>query len=351
MNLHEMMALAKEKRASDLHIKVGSPPLIRVDGELLPIREEILLPDETELLTRQCTGPERFQYLAHEGDLDFSYSAPHVARFRVNAFRQRNTYGMAMRLVNTEIPTLKSLNLPAVMESFTDMTHGLVLVTGPTGSGKSTSLASMIQMINEKRNAHIITLEDPIEYLYKNAKASIAQREIGLDTKSFAKGLRSALRQDPDIILVGEMRDLETIEIALLAAETGHLVFSTLHTLGAAKTIDRVIDAFPTNGKEQVKVQLASVLQAVVSQQLLPNKTGFGRVPVCEVMVANTGIRNMIREGKTHQIQNSIVTGKNQGMITMDESLKNLYQNGTITKQEAITHALDREELSKTIDF
>ncbi len=208
----------------------------------------------------------------------------------------------------------------------------------------------MLQMINEKRKCHIITLEDPIEYLYKNKLAVIGQREVGFDTKSFSKGLRAALRQDPDIILVGEMRDIETVETVLLAAETGHLVLSTLHTLGAAKTIDRVIDSFPSHTKDQIKVQLSSVIQAIISQQLLPNKKGFGRIPSCEVMVANSGIRNLIRDGKSHQIQNAIVTGMNQGMITMDNSLKNLYQMGLITRQVAINHALDRDELNKNID-
>lgn len=351
MKIHEMMKYAVENRASDLHIKVGSPAIIRVDGELIEIDDTQLYPKDTEELTLEILGPKRFSVLDREGEIDFSYSEKGVGRFRVNAYKQRNTYGIALRVVNFEIPTLKELGIPETVGSFTELTHGLILVTGPTGSGKSTTLASMIQMINEKRRCHIITLEDPIEYLYKNKKAIIGQREIGIDTTSFSKGLRSSLRQDPDVILVGEMRDIETIEIALLAAETGHLVLSTLHTLGAAKTVDRIIDSFPNNTKDQIKVQLASVLQGVVSQQLLPNKSGHGRIPACEIMVVNTGIRNMIRESKSHQIQNAIVTGIGQGMITMDNSLKNLYQRGIISREVAINHAIEREELIKGIEF
>ncbi len=351
MKIHEMMKYAVDNRASDLHIKVGSPAIIRVDGELIEIDSQQLYPKDTEELTLEILGPERFRVLDREGEIDFSYSEKGIGRFRVNAYKQRNTYGIALRVVNFEIPTLKELGIPETIGSFTDLTHGLILVTGPTGSGKSTTLASMIQMINEKRRCHIITLEDPIEYLYKNKKAIIGQREIGIDTTSFSKGLRASLRQDPDVILVGEMRDIETIEIALLAAETGHLVLSTLHTLGAAKTVDRIIDSFPNNTKDQIKVQLASVIQGVISQQLLPNKSGHGRVPACEIMVANTGIRNMIRESKSHQIQNAIVTGLGQGMITMDNSLKNLYQRGIISREAAINHAIEREELIKGIEF
>lgn len=350
MDIYELMAYAKEFKASDLHIKVGAPAIIRVHGDLRKVNDVILMPSDTEKLAKQILG-DRFQFFETEGEMDFAFSANNIGRFRVNAYKQRNTYGLALRLVNFEIPTLRQLNIPESIGDLTDLTHGLILVTGPTGSGKSTTLAAMIQMINDKRSCHIMTLEDPIEYLYRNNMAVIGQREVGSDTKSFSKGLRAALRQDPDIILVGEMRDLETVEIALLAAETGHLVLSTLHTLGAAKTIDRVIDSFPSHTKEQIKLQLSSVLQAVISQQLLLNKTGYGRVPACEIMIANTAIRNLIRESKSHQIQNAIVTGMKQGMITMDNSLKQLFKSGHISRQEAINHALDREELNKNIDF
>lgn len=351
MNIHELMKYARDINASDLHIKVGSPPIVRVHGELRMVNDIMLTPLDTEALTKQILGEERFRIFENEGEIDFAYSEKDVGRFRVNAYKQRNTYGIALRVVNTEIPTLRQLNIPESVDALTDLTHGLVLVTGPTGSGKSTTLASMIQMINEKRRCHIITLEDPIEYLYKNKLAVIGQREVGIDTMSFSKGLRASLRQDPDIILVGEMRDIETIEIALLAAETGHLVLSTLHTLGSAKTIDRIIDSFPSHSRDQVKMQLSSVLHAVISQQLLMKKEGFGRILASEVMIANTGIRNLIREGKTHQIQNAIVTGLSQGMTTMDNSLKSLYHKGLITRQDAIGYALDRDELNKNIDF
>lgn len=351
MDLFELVKYAKDANASDLHIKAGSPVVIRVHGELRKINDEKVSPEEAERIAKLILGDVRFKTLEEEGEIDFSYSVHLVGRFRVNAYKQRNTYGIAMRLVNFDIPTLKDLSLPESLVNLTDLTHGLILVTGPTGSGKSTTLASMIQIINQKRNCHIVTLEDPIEYLYKNEKAVIGQREVGIDTKSFSKGLRAALRQDPDIILVGEMRDLETIEIALLAAETGHLVLSTLHTLGAAKTIDRIIDAFPSHEKDQIKTQLASVLQAVISQQLIIKKEGYQRVPACEIMVTNTGIRNLIRENKSHQIQNAIVTGANQGMITMDNSLKSLYRNGIISRKDALNHALDRDELAKNIDY
>lgn len=350
MDLHELLREASKKKASDLHIKVGSPPVIRVNGELINLNENMLTPDDTLQCVHQIVTDDRFAYLEREGELDFAYSLSHVGRFRVNVYKQRSTYGIALRMVNFEIPTLKELNIPDVVGTLTDLNSGLILVTGPTGSGKSTTLAAMIQMINEKRSAHIITLEDPIEYLYRNKKSIIGQREIGVDTKSFSKGLRSALRQDPDIILVGEMRDLETVEIALLAAETGHLVLSTLHTLGAAKTIDRIVDQFPSHTKEQIKTQLSSVLQATISQQLLQNKSGFGIIPACEVMIVNNGIRNLIRDTKTHQIQNAIVMGMSQGMVTMDNALKNLYQKGQITRETAINHALDRDEILKTLD-
>lgn len=351
MDIHELMRYAREVNASDLHIKVGTPAIVRVHGELRLINDITLTPPVTEALTKQILGEERFRIFEKEGELDFAYSEHEVGRFRVNAYKQRNTCSIALRLVNSEIPTLRQLNIPESVDPLTDLTHGLILVTGPTGSGKSTTLASMIQMINEKRRCHIITLEDPIEYIYKNKLAVIGQREIGIDTNNFSKGLRASLRQDPDIILVGEMRDIETMEIALLAAETGHLVLSTLHTLGSAKTIDRIIDSFPSHAREQVKMQLSSVLHAVISQQLLMKKEGFGRILASEVMIANTGIRNLIREGKTHQIQNAIVTGSNQGMSTMDNSLKKLYHKGLITRQDAISYALDRDELNKNIDF
>lgn len=351
MEIQDLMQQALDKKASDLHIKAGSPPSFRIYGELISIGSEILTPEDTMKFARQILDDERFEILQRDGEIDFAYSCRGLGRFRVNAYKQRNTIAIACRVVHFDIPSLRDLSLPESIGDFSNLTHGLVLVTGPTGSGKSTTIASIVDMINKKRKCHIITLEDPIEYLYKNDKAVIGQREIGMDTMAFDKGLRAAMREDPDVIVVGEMRDLETIEIALLAAETGHLVLSTLHTLGAAKTIDRIIDSFPTSTKDQIKMQLSSVLQAVVSQQLMPRRDGRGRVPACEVMIATNGILNLIRESKTHQIQNAIVTGMNVGMITMDNSLKSLYQKGIITRDEAINHALDRDDMIKNMDI
>lgn len=249
---------------------------MRIDGDLRTLPDEVFHPDVTEELVRSITTEEQYAKLEENGEFDFSYSASHIGRFRVNAYRQRGSYCLAMRMVNFEIPTLKHLNIPESVAELTNLKQGLVLLTGPTGSGKSTTLAAMIQRINESRRCHILTLEDPIEYLFRNDKSIIGQREIGMDSKNFSNALRACLRQDPDIILVGEMRDLETVEIALTAAETGHLVLSTLHTLGSSKAIDRMIDAFPPQTKEQIRVQVASVLQGVISQQLLPAKSGIG---------------------------------------------------------------------------
>jgi twitching motility protein PilT len=348
---NEVLAYAANNRASDVHIKVGSPPIIRVDGELRDVGNEIYHPTETHTIVKMILSDEQYQHLIENGEIDFSYSLEGVGRFRVNAYKQRNSYCLAMRLVNVDIPSLKQLGIPESVSSLTELKSGLVLVTGPTGSGKSTTLASMIQCINDTRRCHILTLEDPIEYLFRNKKSIIGQREIGLDSNSFSTALRATLRQDPDIIFVGEMRDLETIEIALTAAETGHLVLSTLHTLGAAKTIDRIIDAFPSHNKEHIRVQVASLLQGAISQQLIPMKSGIGRVPACDIMIPSIGIRNLIRENKVHQILNTIQTGKQNGMITMDDSLKGLFKKGLISKEAAIEYAFDKEDLMKSISY
>ena len=281
--------------------------------------------------------------------MDFSYASPGYGRFRVNAYKQRGTFGMALRIIPLEIPSMESLGLPAVLNDLARLPRGLILVTGPTGSGKSTTLASMIDQINKERNCHILTLEDPLEYLHKHQKAIVNQREIGSDSLSFSNALRAALREDPDVILVGEMRDLETISIAITAAETGHLVLSTLHTNGAAKTIDRVVDVFPPHQQQQVKVQLASVIQAVISQQLLPKGDGKGRVAALEIMVATPAIRNLIREGKNYQIDTAIQTGAALRMQTMDSALTNLYKRGIITKEVALTQAFNHDEIKKNL--
>ena len=309
MNLVELVNLGIEKKASDIHITVGLPPTFRINGTLVKIGEEPLMPEDTKALTKESMNEKQFSDLDEIGEIDFSYSSPGLGRFRVNAYKQRGSYGMALRVIPLTIPTMESLGLPKVISDIARLPRGLVLVTGPTGSGKSTTLASMIDQINRERSCHILTLEDPLEYLHKHKKSMVNQREIGSDSASFASALRGALREDPDVILVGEMRDLETIGIAITAAETGHLVLSTLHTNGAAKTIDRVIDVFPPHQQQQIRVQLASVIQAIISQQLLPKADGKGRVGAYEIMIATPAIRNLIREDKIHQIDTSIQTG------------------------------------------
>lgn len=349
MNLLELVSLGTEKKASDIHITVGIPPAYRINGSLVKIGDEPLTPEDTLNYTKQALNEKQMKELEEKGELDFSYSSPGIGRYRVNAYRQRGSYGLALRIIPMSIPTMESLGLPKVVRDLARLPRGLILVTGPTGSGKSTTLASVIDQINRERNCHILTLEDPLEYLHKHNKAIVNQREIGSDSKSFASALRGALRQDPDVILVGEMRDLETISIAITAAETGHLVLSTLHTLGAAKTIDRVIDVFPPHQQQQVRVQLSSVIQSVISQQLLPRSDDKGRVAAFEVMIATSAIRNLIREDKIHQIDTVIQTGAKYNMQTMDSSLIDLYMKGLIRKDVALTQAVNQEEMKKYI--
>ncbi len=349
MNLFELVNLGIEKKASDIHITVGIPPTFRINGTLVNIGERPLEPQDTMELTKESMSEKQFKELDEIGEIDFSYSSPGIGRFRVNAYKQRGSYGMALRVIPLTIPNMESLGLPKVISDIARLPRGLVLVTGPTGSGKSTTLASMIDQINRERACHILTLEDPLEYLHKHKKAMVNQREIGSDSASFASALRGALREDPDVILVGEMRDLETIGIAITAAETGHLVLSTLHTNGAAKTIDRVIDVFPPHQQQQIRVQLASVIQAIVSQQLLPRADGKGRVGAYEIMIATPAIRNLIREDKIHQIDTSIQTGAKLQMQTMDSSLIDLYTRGLILKDVALTQAINPEDMKKYV--
>jgi len=281
--------------------------------------------------------------------VDFSYSLPGLKRFRVNAYRQRNTYSVALRLVNSDIPSFSELGLPPVVKELAQKNSGLILVTGPTGSGKSTTLASMVDSINQTKDRHIITLEDPIEYLFRHNKSVIEQREIGIDTISFANALRASLREDPDVILVGEMRDYETISIALTAAETGHLVFSTLHTIGVVNTVDRIIDVFPAHQQQQIRIQLAMTLQGVISQQLLTRADQRGRVAAVEVMVANAAVRNIIREGKGHMLINTIQTSAKLGMRTMDDALCALNKQGLITEEDVLEHCVDSDYMKKVL--
>lgn len=334
-SINELLKKAVEAKASDLHITVGIPPLLRVKGQLLPLDGyERLMPKDTEELTREIVPAKNWDTLTSGGELDFSYSLGQVGRFRCAAFKQRGSFGMAIRLISPRVIPLHELGLPPTARDLCDLHDGLILVTGPTGSGKSTTLAAMIDVINNSRNNVVITVEDPIEYVHRHAKSIINQREIGSDTVSFSSALKAALRADPDVILVGEMRDLETITTALVAAETGHLVFSTLHTRGGPQTIDRVIDVFPPHQQQQVRVQLAGVLQAVLSQQLLRSRDGSKMIPAVEVLVGTTAIRNLIREGKTHQIASLIETGARFGMQTMESSLEQLVNQGLISPDE-----------------
>lgn len=349
MNLLELVNLATLRNSSDIHITVGLPPVLRINGQLIILDEDILKPEDTKALTYELLNENLIKILEEKGEVDSSFSSPGVGRYRINAYKQRGSYGMALRVIPLKIPTIEDLGLPSIIKDLVSLPRGLILVTGPTGSGKSTTLAAMINLINEERRCHILTLEDPIEYLHKHNKSIVNQREIGTDSLSFENSLRAALRQDPDVILVGEMRDLETISIALTAAETGHLVLSTLHTIGSAKTIDRVIDVFPPHQQQQVRVQFASVIQAIVSQQLLPKADGSGRIAAFETMIGTTAIRNLIREEKIHQIDTVIQTGAKFQMQTMDSSLLELYKRGLITKEVVLMQAINQENIKKYI--
>lgn len=349
MDMHELLQRTIEFKASDLHITVGSPPILRINGELKRIGDMKLTPEDTLNMVKSLADDSQFKRVENEGEIDMSFSYHGIGRFRVNIYMQRGSYGIAIRSVALEIPNLEELGLPSTIAELSRKQRGLILVTGPTGSGKSTTLASMIDIINKERSCHILTLEDPIEYLHKHNKSIINQREIGHDSKSFGNALRAALRQDPDVILVGEMRDLETVSIAITAAETGHLVLSTLHTLGSAKTIDRIIDVFPPHQKQQIVMQLSTALEGIVSQQLLPKQDNSGRVAALEILVSTPAIRNLIREGKTHQIPTAIQTGAKFGMNTMDNYILDLYKKKIISRETAITNSLDNEMIKRQL--
>ena len=346
--LKELLNKAIQMNASDLHLTVGLSPIVRCNGKLICLGDEKLTISYTEKFSKEILGEKYKEYLSC-GEFDTSYFVEGIGRFRVNVFKQKNNDAIAIRIIDLKIPTLDELKHPIVIKDIINKRRGLVLVTGPTGSGKSTTLAAIINEINNIREAHIITLEDPIEYLHTHNKCIINQREIGKDSRSYKSALKAILREDPDVILIGEMRDLETISIAITAAETGHLVLSTLHTVGAANTIERIIDVFPPYQQQQIKSQLASVLEAVISQQLLINKNNNGRVAAFEIMISTPGIKNLIREGKTFQIESMIQTGSKYGMKTMDMSIYELYKNGVISKETAIMYAIDREALEKII--
>ena len=333
--LSQLLRAAFELGTSDVHLTVGMPPIMRLDGELKRFGLDVLKPHEIETMTRSILTDEMWEKFIEKGEIDFSHGIPGVSRFRVNAYHQRDCIGLAFRVIPTHIPTYEELSLPNVLRDISTRPQGLVLVTGPTGSGKSTTLASMISEMNTTMKKHIITLEDPIEYLHSHGTCMINQREVGFDTKSFSSGLRASLRQDPDVILVGEMRDLETISTAITAAETGHLVFATLHTTNAVMTIDRIIDVFPPSQQPQIRIQLASVLQAVVSQRLFPKKEGKGRVGAFEVLLNVPAVKNLIRTQKIHQITSVMQSSRNIGMRTMESEIERLVKEEKVSFDSA----------------
>jgi twitching motility protein PilT len=335
------------RKASDLHLQVGVPPMLRVDGRLIPAENtDILTEEAVETLVFAILDDDQKAILLKDKEFDFSFAFGDLGRFRVNAFHERGNLASALRLIPNEIKSIEQLGLPTVLNNFTEFPRGLVLVTGPTGSGKSTTLAAMIDKINESRSEHIITIEDPIEYTHKNKKSIIVQREVHYDTYSFGASLRSALRQDPNVVLIGEMRDLETVGAAITIAETGHLVFATLHTNSAAQSIDRMIDVFPPHQQGQIRSQLSSILQGICSQRLIP-AIGGGRVAAAEILVATPAVRNIIREGKTHQLDAVIQTGAEYGMQSMDRTLVNMIHAGALSYDEARLVAVNLEELDR----
>lgn len=350
MTIEELLITAKENKASDVHITVGLPPKMRINGILVDMDYPRLLPTDTEAVISAMMSDKRLQQFEELGEIDFSYSITQIGRYRVNVFHQRGSMAASIRLVSTKIPLPEELGIPKSVVDLYQRKRGLVLVTGPTGSGKSTTLASIIDKINSTREVHVITLEDPIEYLHNHKKAMVNQREIGLDTHSYSNALRAALREDPDVILVGEMRDLETISTAITAAETGHLVLSTLHTIGAASTIDRIVDVFPPHQQQQIRVQLSMVLESVISQQLITTADRKSRVAAFEVMHSTPAIKNLIREAKSPQINSTIQTSKKLGMQTMDDAIFDLYMKGDIDKENAVSYARDGLLMEKRID-
>jgi twitching motility protein PilT len=346
VHIDDILRDAIARKASDIHLTVGLPPMVRVDGELLPLRYEILMPEDTRRLIYDTLTNDHIQKYETKHELDFAYHIKEVARFRFNVYMQRNAVAGALRVIPSKIPSFDTLGLPPIIREMSKRTSGLILVTGPTGSGKSTTIASMIDEINDTRSNHIITIEDPIEYLHSHKKCMVNQRELHSDTYNFHNALRAILREDPDIVLVGELRDLETIEAALTLSETGHLVFGTLHTRNAPATIDRIIDVFPSDQQDQIRVLLGNTLEAVVCQQLLP-KLGGGRCCSLEVMLGTPAIRNLIREGKTHQMYSVLETSSQIGMQTMDRNLAEHFKSGNVTYEECLFRSVDKETFAR----
>lgn len=345
-HLDDLLKETCERGSSDLHLTVGLPPVVRVDGSLTHLDYRPLSPNDTQRLIFDILTNDQVQWFETTRELDFSYGVKAVGRFRVNVYKQRGSVGAALRSIPDRIPTFEQLNLPPILRDLSRKHSGLILVTGPTGSGKSTTIACMIDTINSERPVHIMTMEDPIEYLHRHKKGMVNQRELRTDTDSFDNALRAVLREDPDVILIGEMRDLETIQAALTLSETGHLVFGTLHTRNAPQTVDRVVDVFPPHQQEQIRVQLSNSLEGVVAQQLLP-RIGGGRIAAIEIMVATSAIRNLIREGKTHQIYSALETGAQYGMQTMDKVLADMHRSGMVTQEEAMARSIDRENFKR----
>ena len=349
MDLNEILTIAVKARGSDVHIKTGLPPIVRIDGKLHPIpNAQRLGPDMVASMAMMMMNDRQKRIFEENSEVDMAYAVPGLGRFRVSCYRQRGTLAMVFRAISMKIPTMDELNLPPVLRKLCLEERGLILVTGTTGSGKSSTLAAMIDHINNSRTCNVITIEDPVEFLHRDNKSIISQREVGTDTPNFSSALKGALRQDPDVILVGEMRDYETIRTAMTAAETGHMVLSTLHTRGAANTVDRIIDIFPPSQQQQIRVQLAYLLQVVISQQLLPTVEG-GLVPAFEVMVVTNAVRNLIRDAKLPQIDSVIATSAAEGMVSMDASITELYRQGRVTAETAISFAMNPDLMAKRL--
>lgn len=345
MEINRLLELVVKHNASDLHLVVGRPPVLRVDGRLESLELDILKPQDTEAYVRAITPEDHFQKVQQFGGTDFGFSFGNIARFRVSVYKQKGYYGLALRMLPVKLLTFEEIGLPPIVRELIFRPRGLILVTGPTGSGKTTTLATLIDIINRERDCHILTIEDPIEYFHEHKHAIITQREVGVDVTTFSEAIIRGLRMDPDVILIGEMRDLATMEAAIVAAETGHLVFATTHTTGAAKTVDRIIDAFPPNQQEQIRVQISTALLAVISQILLPKASGKGRIAAFEVMVNTPSIQNLIRENKTFRIPSDIQTGARYGMVTLDSFLMDLYERGEITYEELLSKCTDPEAI------
>jgi twitching motility protein PilT len=348
LKIENLLEEVVKQDSSDLHLTVGVPPTLRIDGALKPMELPPLTETEIEKLVLSILNDTQKEILTKDKEVDFSFAFGDIARFRANAYHQKGNVGLALRLIPVKIRTVEELGLPPVINKFTELPRGLVLCTGPTGSGKSTTLAAMVDKINTEKAMHIITIEDPIEYTHEHKKSIVDQREVHYDTRSFAAALRSALREDPDVVLIGEMRDLETIAAAITIAETGHLVLATLHTNNAAQSMDRIIDVFPPYQQQQIKVQLSNIIQGIISQRLIP-AIGGGRIACAEILVSTPAVKNIVREGKTHQLDAVIQTGADQGMITMDKALANAVKTGRITADEAKGYAIDTDELEKLL--